>query len=125
LDFRELRLRSNAGTLPNGPFLIQRRTQERMNETVTIDGVTLTLGKPIANTSRWIGQPEPLRQLAACWLTVDDADLPLTPRLIGVPGVGKTALATFISALPTLAPRIYWSLPSCPAAERSLITLRR
>ena len=32
-------------------------------------------------------------QLLACWITVDDADLPLTPRLIGSPGVGKTQLA--------------------------------
>jgi hypothetical protein len=64
-----------------------------MSETVTIEGVTLTLGNPVKNTAKWIGQEEPLRQLAACWLTVDDLDLPLTPRLIGVPGVGKTALA--------------------------------
>ena len=32
-------------------------------------------------------------QLLACWITVDEADLPLTPRLIGSPGVGKTQLA--------------------------------
>lgn len=64
-----------------------------MSAKVTIEGVTLTLASPVRNPSRWIGQEEPLRQLAACWLTVDSADLPLTPRLVGVPGVGKTALA--------------------------------
>lgn len=69
-----------------------------MSQTVTIEGVTLTLGNPIANTGKWIGQIEPLRQLAACWLTVDATDLPLTPRLIGVPGVGKTALAMAATA---------------------------
>lgn len=69
-----------------------------MSETVTIDGVTLTLATPVSNSAKWIGQEEPLRQLAACWLTVDDADLPLTPRLVGVPGVGKTALAMAAAA---------------------------
>ncbi len=64
-----------------------------MSEQVTIDGVTLTLGNAIVNRAQWIGQEEPLRQLIACWLTVDEKDLPLTPRLVGVPGVGKTALA--------------------------------
>ncbi len=69
-----------------------------MSETVTIEGVTLTLGNPVSNTAKWIGQEEPLRQLAACWLTVDAVDLPLTPRLVGVPGVGKTALAMAAAA---------------------------
>jgi MoxR-like ATPase len=69
-----------------------------MSGAVTIDGVTLTLGNPVSNTAKWIGQEEPLRQLAACWLTVDDADLPLAPRLVGVPGVGKTALAMAAAA---------------------------
>ncbi len=64
-----------------------------MSDKVIIEGVTLTLATPVNNPSRWIGQEEPLRQLVACWLTVDPADLPLTPRLVGVPGVGKTALA--------------------------------
>ena len=32
-------------------------------------------------------------QLLACWLVVDDADLPLTPRVTGIPGIGKTTLA--------------------------------
>jgi MoxR-like ATPase len=64
-----------------------------MNQTVTIDGVSLSLANPVNNSTRWIGQSEPLRQLAACWLTVAPNDLPLTPRLVGVPGVGKTALA--------------------------------
>jgi MoxR-like ATPase len=34
-----------------------------------------------------------MRQLLAAWLVVDPADLPMTPRLIGKPGVGKTTLA--------------------------------
>ena len=45
------------------------------------------------NQAEWIGQKEVLKQLLACWLVVDEQDAPLTPRLIGVPGIGKTALA--------------------------------
>lgn len=37
-------------------------------------------------------------QLLACWITVDDSDLPLTPRLVGTPGVGKTQLAIAAAA---------------------------
>jgi MoxR-like ATPase len=40
----------------------------------------------------WIGQDDVLKQLLACWLVVDARDLPLTPRLVGPPGIGKTAL---------------------------------
>lgn len=62
-------------------------------DTVVVDGVTLRLATPQDNRAEWIGQREVLKQLLACWLVVDDSDLPLTPRLIGVPGIGKTALA--------------------------------
>src|SRR3954469_2302506 len=34
-----------------------------------------------------------LGQLLACWLVIDPADRPLSPRLIGPPGIGKTTLA--------------------------------
>ncbi len=59
---------------------------------VEIDGVRLHLGHPQPVAGEWIGQHEVLRQLMACWLVVDKLDLPLTPRLIGAPGMGKTAL---------------------------------
>jgi MoxR-like ATPase len=64
-----------------------------MSEVVEIDGVQLKLGHAQQNDFEWIGQTDILKQLLACWLTVDPRDVPLTPRLIGVPGVGKTALA--------------------------------
>ena len=60
---------------------------------IKIDGVELHLSQPHDSKGDWIGQEEILRQLLACWLVVDDADLPLTPRLVGAPGMGKTALA--------------------------------
>lgn len=67
-------------------------------QTYTVDGVQLSLSNKIENRSQWIGQTEVLRQLSACWLVVDERDLPLTPRLIGPPGIGKTALAMAAAA---------------------------
>lgn len=67
-------------------------------EAVDIDGVRLRLASPLANRAEWIGQREVLKQLLACWLVVDENDLPLTPRLVGVPGIGKTALAMAAAA---------------------------
>lgn len=64
-----------------------------MNRTHTIDGITLHLGSPDATSGEWIGQREVLKQLLACWLVVDERDLPLCPRLVGTPGIGKTTLA--------------------------------
>lgn len=61
--------------------------------TVEIEGVTLHLAHPDELPVRWIGQEEPLRQLLAAWLVVDPRDLPMNPRLVGKPGVGKTTLA--------------------------------
>jgi MoxR-like ATPase len=58
-----------------------------------VDNVELLLSNPINFNVEWIGQEEPMRQLLACWLMVADDDLPLTPRIIGVPGIGKTTLA--------------------------------
>src|ERR1700712_3960044 len=61
--------------------------------TVEIEGVLLHLGHPDELTTRWVGQEELMRQLLAAWMVVDDADMPMNPRLIGKPGVGKTTLA--------------------------------
>ncbi|MEW4569931.1 AAA family ATPase [Tautonia sp. JC769] len=62
-------------------------------KTVEIGGVTLHLSAPDTTEQEWIGQDEILRQLSACWLMVDPKDLPLSPRLVGPPGIGKTTLA--------------------------------
>ncbi|VAX38728.1 MoxR-like ATPases [hydrothermal vent metagenome] len=64
-----------------------------MAEIVNIDGVNLHLGTPDQSPGEWIGQQEVLKQTLACWLVVDEKDLPLTPRLVGPPGIGKTSLA--------------------------------
>lgn len=60
---------------------------------VEIDGVSIYLAHPDELPMRWIGQPELVLQLHACWRLIDERDVPLTPRLIGKPGVGKTTLA--------------------------------
>lgn len=65
----------------------------RNDSVVTLDGVELKLAHPYNSPGEWIGQAEILKQLQACWITVDESDLPLTPRLLGSPGVGKTQLA--------------------------------
>ena len=62
-------------------------------QTKTIDGVKLQLAHPDEFRSHWVGQEELIKQVRAAWLTVDEADLPLHPRLVGKPGVGKTSLA--------------------------------
>lgn len=64
-----------------------------MSEVVEIDGVRLHLAQADQSSGDWIGQDEVLKQMLACWLVVDEKDLPLTPRLVGTPGIGKTTLA--------------------------------
>jgi len=61
--------------------------------TVEIDGVILHLAHPDDLPIRWVGQEEMMRQLLAAWLVVNDQDIPMSPRLLGKPGVGKTTLA--------------------------------
>lgn len=72
-----------------------------------LDGVTLKLSHPYEGAGQWIGQQEVLTQLLACWLTVDDSDFPLTPRLVGSPGVGKTQLAIAAAGRQNLPLYIY------------------
>lgn len=60
---------------------------------VSIQGVEIALGFPDEFSFQWIGQQDVMDQLLAAWLVIDEADIPLNPRLIGKPGVGKTTLA--------------------------------
>jgi len=66
---------------------------ETQRQTLTIDGVELQLAHPDVFDTHWVGQEESVKQLRAAWLVVDEKDLPLNPRLVGKPGVGKTSLA--------------------------------
>jgi MoxR-like ATPase len=61
--------------------------------TVDMEGVTLHLAHPDLLPVKWVGQEELMRQLLAAWLVVSEDDVPMNPRLLGKPGVGKTTLA--------------------------------
>src|SRR3977135_4486663 len=60
---------------------------------VEIEGVPLHLAHPDELNVTWVGQEEVMRQLLAAWLVVSPEDLPMNPRLLGKPGVGKTTMA--------------------------------
>ncbi len=62
-------------------------------EQVKIEGVVLHLCEPDQVPMQWVGQPDLVTQVLAAWLVIDGEDLPLSPRLVGKPGVGKTTLA--------------------------------
>jgi MoxR-like ATPase len=60
---------------------------------ITIDGIEISLSFPDEFSFQWIGQDDVLDQLIASWMVINSLDLPLNPRLVGKPGVGKTTLA--------------------------------
>ncbi|HEV8253634.1 MAG TPA: AAA family ATPase [Vicinamibacteria bacterium] len=64
--------------------------QERV---AVVEEVVLHLAHPDELPVRWVGQKELMRELLAAWLVVEERDLPMNPRLLGKPGVGKTTLA--------------------------------
>ncbi len=61
--------------------------------TTEVEGITLHLAHPDEFSVRWVGQQETMKQLIAAWSVIDEGDLPMNPRLLGKPGVGKTTLA--------------------------------
>lgn len=84
---------NNENSEPGGNIDIATGKIDVASGYVDIEGVRLKLAQPYNAPGQWIGQQDVLMQLLACWIKVDAADLPLTPRLIGSPGVGKTQLA--------------------------------
>jgi len=65
-----------------------------MSETITISGVDLLLSEPAEVDLQWVGNENLINELKAAWMIVDEEnDLPLNPRILGKPGVGKTTLA--------------------------------
>lgn len=74
-------------------------------QTVTIGNVRLQLAGEFESDTPWVGQDTPERQLRAAWLKMSDDDLPMNPRLVGKPGVGKTTLAVAVAQ--SLGARVY------------------
>ena len=72
---------------------MSQSTSNEHESRVNIQGVEIALGFPDEFGFQWIGQKDVMEQLLAAWLIVDPLDIPLNPRLIGKPGVGKTTLA--------------------------------
>ncbi len=68
-----------------------------MPERVNIDGVDLTLASPDVHDSHWIDYNDYVRQLEAAWLRLSEVEVPLNPRIIGEPGLGKTTLACAVA----------------------------
>ena len=64
-----------------------------MLEKVIIDDVELYLSAPDEVPMNWVGQQELITQVIAAWLVIEKNDIPMNPRLVGKPGVGKTTLA--------------------------------
>jgi len=60
---------------------------------VTVCGIKIRLAKPYMLNFDWIGNKKVLNQLRASWYCSREGDKPMNPRLVGKPGVGKTALA--------------------------------
>lgn len=60
---------------------------------VEVDNLRIRLARPLELNFNWVGNNTVLNHLKACWYRVSEKDVPMNPRLIGKPGVGKTALA--------------------------------
>lgn len=59
---------------------------------VTVCGIKIRLAKPYQLNFEWIGNKPILNQLRAAWYCSREGEKPMNPRLVGKPGVGKTAL---------------------------------
>ncbi len=60
---------------------------------VALEGIEIQLAHPDELDVTWVGQEEAMRQLMAAWMVIDHRDVPMNPRLLGKPGVGKTTMA--------------------------------
>ena len=86
-----------------------------------IQGVLLHLVEPDELKVRWVGQRELMTQLLAAWMVIDEDDLPLNPRLLGKPGVGKTTLA--YGAARSLGRNVYIMQATMDTRPEDLIVL--
>ena len=92
-----------------------------MSRQQEIQGVLLHLVEPDVLTVNWVGQRELLTQLLAAWTVIDEGDLPLNPRLLGKPGVGKTTLAYAVAR--SLNQQVYIMQATMDTRPEDLIVL--
>lgn len=74
-------------------------------ESMNIQGVDLILSQSTEMEMEWVGHQEVKRQLEASWLIISNQDLPMNPRIIGRPGIGKTTLAYAVAR--SYTPQVY------------------
>lgn len=58
-----------------------------------LSNIRLRLARPLDLGFEWVGNKKPLNQLKSAWYSKCNGDKPMNPRLVGKPGIGKTALA--------------------------------
>lgn len=62
-------------------------------EYVNIGKVKIKLARQLDLPFNWVGSKDIFAQLRAAWHRCDETDFPMSPRLVGKPGTGKTVLA--------------------------------
>lgn len=70
---------------------------DKEKESAQIGNITVRLAKEYEINANWMGNDLASHQLRASWLRMSEDDLPMNPRLVGKPGVGKTTLAVAIA----------------------------
>ncbi|APJ03463.1 AAA family ATPase [Silvanigrella aquatica] len=70
---------------------------DKEKDLAKIGNITVRLAKEYEVPAHWMGNDLASHQLRAAWLRMSDEDLPMNPRLVGKPGVGKTTLAVAVA----------------------------
>ncbi|KAB8036067.1 AAA domain-containing protein [Silvanigrella paludirubra] len=70
---------------------------DKEKESAQIGNINVKLAKEYEVNANWMGNDLASHQLRAAWLKLSEDDLPMNPRLVGKPGVGKTTLAVAVA----------------------------
>ncbi len=88
-------------------------------ELIEIGGISVRLAPEFESETQWQGQELAVRQLRAAWLKMSEFDLPMNPRIIGRPGVGKTTLAVHVAQ--SLGAQVYLMQSTADTRPEDLI----